>query len=420
MNIKKSIKKSLSDIKRRSIQIFGHMVTLSFRKKTMILCLLLVCSSFYLAPIGMLVLCLGLIFEWKNKKQNDKLFWQCAKNSIIFYPGLIFLLSAIIGPLFFKHYINSLLGIVVLAPVLLGAFLIEVLWKKEDALHFSRYTSIVLIPISIYAFLIPWSSGSIFNYSGVVRIAGTFSNPNYFSYVLELILIFSLALYYHIWKNSSKIWLVISFITGLVSLYFTGSRTGMLAFILGVTVFYLCMSEKAILVIVFGTLTIVLGFTAIFPEQSVMIFKDIIPRPDTFLNEIRNRFMLWDVALKQITRNPFLGTGLDSYHYYIPKNAPAVLKTTMHSHNIFINLWLETGILGIASFIWIFMRAIIGGIKNLKNSSVRPYLSAGVGMVVVSCIHGVMDAPLVSSQTLALYGIFIACFIVMQRKNLEV
>ncbi len=193
----------------------------------------------------------------------------------------------------------------------------------------------------------------------------------------------------------------------------------MLAFLAGLTVFYLCMSEKKILVVLFGTITLVLIAVALFPEAAVSVFRDLIPRPESFLSEIENRFLLWSVAWKQIVSNPVMGTGLDSYRLLIPKNAPVVLLNSMHCHNIFLNLWLETGLFGVLSFVWISLRAAFTAVRRLQYSSVRPCLSAGIGMVAATFIHGIMDASLVSSQTLSYFGLFLACLVVMNRKTVN-
>jgi O-antigen ligase len=114
-----------------------------------------------------------------------------------------------------------------------------------------------------------------------------------------------------------------------------------------------------------------------------------------------------------------MGTGLDSYRLLIPKNAPAVLLNSMHCHNIFLNLWLETGLFGVLSFVWISLRAAFTAVRRLQYSSVRPCLSAGIGMVAATFIHGIMDASLVSSQTLSYFGLFLACLVVMNRKTVN-
>lgn len=414
------IKKGINLFSRSFNLLTTRILALSFRRKMMIATLLIVGASFYSAPFGMIILATCLVYEWKKSTEPTPSLWYLAKKSVFLIPGIIMISSAVIGPMYFGHFFNAGLALLLLAPILFCAFAIEVLWQKEDALHFARYATMLIIPISIIAFVFPWSGGINFKMIDSLRVAATFSNPNYFSYILEIVLIFSIALYYHVWKPSSRIWLVVSFLLSMLCLYFTGSRTGMLAFLAGVTVYYLCMSEKAILVIVFGSITIILVATALFPEWSVAIFRDLIPRPETFLSEINNRFMLWDVALKQISKNPIMGTGLDTYRLLVPKDAPEVIKTSMHCHNIFINLWLETGLFGILSFVWIIIRAGIKAILELKNSTVRPYLSAGIGMIVITIIHGIMDAPLISAQTLSLFGLFLACLVVMNRKTSKI
>ncbi|MHB1483973.1 MAG: O-antigen ligase family protein [Saccharofermentanales bacterium] len=396
---------------------YEHAASLSKNRKVMILSLLLIAASYYSAPFGVILLAAGLFAEWMHSGYRHVNLFQLGKTSIFLIPGIILIISAAVGPLFYGHYWNSLLALLILLPLIFCAVAIEVLWKKEYALHFARYTTMLIIPITVTAFAFPWIRGIFTRYSEHLRFAGTFSNPNYFSYFLEITMLFAIALYYHMWKRSSRIWLSFSFVLSAFCLYLTGSRTGMLAFLVGITIFCLLMSEKVILSVVFGAITIVLVATAIFPEKSVSIFSDVIPRPETFLVEIKYRFMLWDVALKQIAKNPFLGTGLDTYRYLVPKDAPLVLKNAIHSHNIFINFWLETGVLGFASFIWIFIRVIARAIKVLKTSNVRPYLSAGIAMIAVTAVHGIMDAPLVSSQTISLFGLLLGCIVVMSRNE---
>lgn len=382
---------------------------LSARKKIMIASMLLIFASYYSAPFGVLLLSGSLIAEWRKKPAGFVTFREIIKNSTFFIPAVILMISAVTGPLVYHHYASVGLVFLVLLPILFCAFSIEFLWGKEDALHMARYAAF-LIPVSVVlGFFLSWF-GIVFPIrNGELRIASTFSNPNYYSYVLEIVLIFLCALYYHVWIRSSRNWLMISFALSIAGLYFTGSRTGMLAFLAGITVFYLCMSEKIILVFVFGSITLFLVLAAALPELAVSIFRDLIPRPETFLSEIGNRFTLWNVALQQIAKDPIFGTGLDSYRLLIPKDAPSVLRSSMHCHNIFINFWLETGFFGVASLVWILIRTVSGAVRQLSSSNVRPYLAAGVGMITATAVHGIMDAPLVSSQTLALFGIFLGC-----------
>jgi O-antigen ligase len=149
----------------------------------------------------------------------------------------------------------------------------------------------------------------------------------------------------------------------------------------------------------------------------VLVFSDIIPRPQTFLKEFENRFALWDVAIRQIVKNPLWATGINSYHLYMPADAPSNIRSAIHSHNIYVNFLLETGLLGFISFLWIIIKSIIISVKALHMSSVRPYLAAGIAMIAATLVHGIMDAPLVSSQGIILFGLFLGALSVMVRQS---
>jgi O-antigen ligase len=383
----------------------------------MIISLLLIGASYYSAPFGALLLTAAFIREFVKADRKCITFIKLIRESTFLLPGIILVLSATIGPLLYGNWFSAGLGLLILAPIVFCATSIEIFWKPEDSLHFARYATMLLFPVCFIAFAFPWSGSFFVKSSIAIRLMGTFTNPNYFSYALEIILLFAFALFYHMWKKSSRNWLILSTALGLTCLYLTGSRSGMLAFLAGLTVFFLSMSEKNVLVIVFGFIMIVLTATAIFPELSVLVFSDIIPRPQTFLKDFENRFALWDVAIRQIVKNPLWATGINSYHLYMPADAPSNIRSAIHSHNIYVNFLLETGLLGFISFLWIIIKSIIISVKALHMSSVRPYLAAGIAMIAATLVHGIMDAPLVSSQGIILFGLFLGALSVMVRQS---
>jgi len=411
------LKKRIQNTKRMIKNFFVHLLSLPPRRKIMIISLLLIGASYYSAPFGALLLTGAFIREFIKADRERVIFIKLIRESTFLLPGIILVLSATIGPLLYRNYLSAALGLLILAPIVFCATSIEIFWKPEESLHFARYATMLLFPVCFIAIAFPWSGSFFIKSTTAIRLMGTFSNPNYFSYALEVIILFAFALFYHMWKKSSRNWLVLSTALGLACLYMTGSRSGMLAFLAGLTVFFLSMSEKNVLVIVFGFIMIVLTATAIFPELSVIVFSDIIPRPQTFLKEFENRFALWDVAIRQIVKNPFWATGINSYHLYVPADAPSTIRNAIHSHNIYINFLLETGVLGFLSFLWIMAISVVKSVKALHLSSVRPYLAAGIAMIAATLVHGIMDAPLVSSQGIILFGLFLGALSVMVRQS---
>jgi len=61
--------------------------------------------------------------------------------------------------------------------------------------------------------------------------------------------------------------------------------------------------------------------------------------------------------------------------------------------------------------------SVVKSVKALHLSSVRPYLAAGIAMIAATLVHGIMDAPLVSSQGIILFGLFLGALSVMVRQS---
>lgn len=96
------------------------------------------------------------------------------------------------------------------------------------------------------------------------------------------------------------------------------------------------------------------------------------------LSSIYDRVYYWRVSLALWLENPIIGVSVssfrDAYHqmavsgsvepFIAPDGSINKLDYIQHSHNIFIMLLASTGILGLGTFIWLFINAIRLIIKN--------------------------------------------------------
>lgn len=399
-------KLALNKISKTFKDFLLHLKLLPMRRKIMILSICLIGAHFFVAPVGIWLLFIYTLIEYKKQIKNSNIKFNLiyfARKSVFFIPGTIMVLGALIGSIYHGNYPYSLISIFLLAPIVYTASIIPFLWKKEDALHFARYCVMLILPVGTIAFL-----HILITSPNNTRLVGTFSNSNYFAYVLEIFILLALALLYHVWETKTRNRLILSALLGIFCLYMTGSRTGMVAFLLGVTIFLFSMSEKRILTIVFAFLAIILTLTAVFPEKAVEIIGDLIPRSALLTDGLGHRFELWNVALRQIDKQPFIGTGLFTYSLYVPPNAPAPICYAPHAHNILINFWLETGLAGVLAFIWILIKVTRQTSKKLSKSPIRPYLASVLAIIAVTSVHGVMDAPLISSQTIPFFAVLLS------------
>ncbi|HEX9503907.1 MAG TPA: hypothetical protein VF974_06345, partial [Patescibacteria group bacterium] len=78
-----------------------------------------------------------------------------------------------------------------------------------------------------------------------------------------------------------------------------------------------------------------------------------------------------------------------------------------YPHNIFLNFWLELGILGLISFAWIIFLAY----KQYKKSQGQNPLAVAAGVyILIMLIHGLVDAPYFKNDLALLFWFMIAIF----------
>lgn len=128
------------------------------------------------------------------------------------------------------------------------------------------------------------------------------------------------------------------------------------------------------------------------------------------------RFMLWKAAIDMIKENPFLGKGIGTFMDYCPKYAP---NQYQYAHNCYLQIWAETGIFSLISFLGFLVFLLSSGIKTfLKNKS---FLLLGLICGVFGfLVHSFLDTDLYSLQLSFLFWTIAGIlFSLSQDKNKE-
>jgi O-antigen ligase len=111
---------------------------------------------------------------------------------------------------------------------------------------------------------------------------------------------------------------------------------------------------------------------------------------------ISTRLEIWQVGAVLIKENPLLGIGLGQYQTNYTYRAEEILghppleQIRLHSHNLFMETWLNTGLLGFVSFIWIVIYAFTG-FRKIKSGEEKNVAIAVVIMLSYLLIHGLID-----------------------------
>jgi len=111
---------------------------------------------------------------------------------------------------------------------------------------------------------------------------------------------------------------------------------------------------------------------------------------------ISTRLEIWDVGLNLLKENPVLGIGLGQYQINYTYRAVEILgheplePVRLHSHNLYLETWLNAGLLGVVAFVWIIVLAFIR-YKKIKPGPAKDLALTALIMLSYLLIHGLID-----------------------------
>ncbi|OGC84009.1 MAG: hypothetical protein A2W07_03340 [candidate division Zixibacteria bacterium RBG_16_43_9] len=241
------------------------------------------------------------------------------------------------------------------------------------------------------------------------RITSTFGNPNFLGSFLAITLPLTAVSYLSSANRKKLIYLAI-FLLGFVGLLLTRSRGAIAASILsflfmgGIIIFGRLQAfiERRRSLAFLGLLVVVVLVVFIFldsgSENITKRFAETTPGEGSMFYRLK----VWESTLNLIRHNFFFGTGLGTFQIYFPQYAvPDFYKLVpignlLHSENEYLEIWSESGIIGLVLFFWIVSGVFYYAFKfiyskaELKQRIIATGLLSGIsaglvqGMVCVS------------------------------------
>ncbi len=103
------------------------------------------------------------------------------------------------------------------------------------------------------------------------------------------------------------------------------------------------------------------------------------------LTERSDRWIVWRNSVDLVSDYPFTGIGLGAFTMAYSSYVLLVhVPHTIHAHNLFLDIWLEQGLLGLLTFVAL----VLIGMSNSLKSPWRVAALASVGVIV---LHGFLD-----------------------------
>jgi O-antigen ligase len=195
-------------------------------------------------------------------------------------------------------------------------------------------------------------------------VFATLDNPNVLAEFLVFTIPLSLAMLWSSANNGARI-----FITGIIGLsvlclVLTLSRGGWLGFALAMLVFFLLKDRRALF------LLLVMGLVGIFflPDSILLRVASIGNLQES---STAYRLSIWTATLRIISDYwvSGIGLGLPTFAMVYPYYSLAA-GMAYHSHNLFLQLIVEMGIVGLGAFLWlmwVFVKVGLNGIRRAKD-----------------------------------------------------
>ena len=172
----------------------------------------------------------------------------------------------------------------------------------------------------------------------------------------------------------------------MAALLMTYSRSGWVSFALPAAVF-IALGEKRLLPLM------ALAALAAVPVLPDSIFNRILTIGSTADSSNAYRLFIWASALKMIRDCGLTGIGLGPgnfiplYHFYSYPTA----RTAYHSHMLYLEVWLEMGLLGIVSFLGMYLGIIRRAIRAMAKAD------SMVRYVLIACVSSLVGVSFVGA-----------------------
>ena len=112
-------------------------------------------------------------------------------------------------------------------------------------------------------------------------------------------------------------------------------------------------------------------------------------------NSLTPRLQLWGITMHALKAHPIFGGGISGFAHAIAPYRGTYTELHIYPHNIFLDFWIETGILGLVAFVWILVAAARLAIRGWRRGPPdwQP-VQLGVGLALLAVVaHGMVDNP---------------------------
>jgi len=238
-----------------------------------------------------------------------------------------------------------------------------------------------------------------------MRIISTFDNPNILAEYLILTIPITFALLYNSNSLLKKLFSLFGIAVQGMCILLTYSRGGWLGLFLAMLIFAFFVDRKLLFLYVMGGI----GLIIVNPKSIITRLSTIVSLEDS---SNAYRIPLWKASIHMI-RDFWLngiGLGIDAFRAIYPQYMMQGIVAA-HSHNVFLQLFVEAGIFGLVGFVVFVFNSLrmnfIAFVKGVDIKIKRISISV-VASILGLLLHGLVDYVFFSNRIIMMFWVLIS------------
>ncbi len=111
------------------------------------------------------------------------------------------------------------------------------------------------------------------------------------------------------------------------------------------------------------------------------------------------RIKIWEETLNQAKQTPLLGVGLGNYPLSLNFNES--YRSAITSHNLYLDILVETGIFGLLAWLWFLGGAALSVLKEIKHGALAVPALGVLGALIYFVVHSFFETAIFNPTVLA-------------------
>jgi O-antigen ligase len=305
-------------------------------------------------------------------------------------PILLYAAAMVISVVFSPLKLNSLMALK--EEWLLLAFFLVVNNIKEETEVENLLTILILAStlVGIYAVWQHYAGMDLYRHKMLEPRGQVFISLGLFDHHLTFggyyMLVFLLASAFLLYRKRSGLFRILDFaapaILGL-SLVFSYARSAWLGALAGIVALGLLKGGRFVYLMILGLLVVCVLVLVIEPTSLDRIKEIDLSRDRPESTRVR----LWQTSINMIKAKPVWGIGLGNFGQMFDRyKVEGIYDTTCHPHNDFLNVAVNSGLLGLAAYLSIWAVFLYSGVKSVlkkRGSGCRMQIGGIVAIVAL-------------------------------------